>query len=281
MYCAPSRLQVIAHRGFSGLYPENTLIAIDAAIRLGVDMVEVDVRLSRDGVPVLLHDASLESTTNGRGKVYEQDVDALRKLDAGGWKSPHFRGEGIPTLAEALRLARHRVALNLDLKTADAILPTIVLLRQFDMLDQVVLSGLRPCHVRWVRHIEPRIHVLLNGHGVLEALMRVMAPRCAFALTLWQARRSAALGLNVSHRYLARPLIDRARMHHLGVWTWTVDDPARAKALAQLGVAAITSNRPDRIISLVRTGPLRALDGRRSDCEAAIRWEGSARAERV
>ncbi|GIV67811.1 glycerophosphodiester phosphodiesterase [Caldilinea sp.] len=264
MYCAPSRLQVIAHRGFSGLYPENTLIAIDAAIRLGVDMVEVDVRLSRDGVPVLLHDASLESTTNGKGKVYEQDANALGKLDAGGWKSPEFQGERIPTLAEALRLARHRVALNLDLKTADAIVPTIALVRQLDMLDQVVLSGLRPCHVRWVRRLEPRIHVLLNGHGVFESLMRVMSARCAFALTLWQARRSAALGLNVSHRYVARPLIDRAHAHNLRVWTWTIDDPVRAAALAQLGVAAITSNWPDRILPLARHKEFS------STCEAAF-----------
>lgn len=264
MYCAPPRLQVIAHRGFSGLYPENTLIAIDAAIRLGVDMVEVDVRLSRDGVPVLLHDASLESTTNGKGKVYEQDANALGKLDAGGWKSPEFRGERIPTLAEALRLARHRVALNLDLKTEDAIVPTIALVRQLDMLDQVVLSGLRPCHVRWVRRLEPRVHVLLNGHGVFEALMRVMSARCAFALTLWQARRSAALGLNVSHRYLARPLIDRARAHNLRVWTWTIDDPVRAAALAQLGVAAITSNWPDRILPLARRKEFS------SSCEAIL-----------
>ncbi|MCS6826519.1 MAG: hypothetical protein NZ553_07910 [Caldilinea sp.] len=264
MYRTPSRLQVIAHRGFSGLYPENTLIAIDAAIRLGVDMVEVDVRLSRDGAPVLLHDASLESTTEGKGKVYEHDVDALVRLDAGRWKAPHFRGERIPTLVEALRLVRHRVALNLDLKVADAIVPTIMLVRQLDMLDQVVLSGLRPCHVRWVRRLEPRIHVLLNGHGILESLMRVMSARCAFALTLWQARRSAALGLNVSHRYLARPLIDQAHAHNLKVWTWTIDDPVRAAALARLGVAAITSNRPDRILPLVRPQNFP------SSCEAAL-----------
>jgi len=252
MYRAPRHPQIIAHRGFSGLYPENTRTAIEAALRLGVDMVEVDVRLSRDGVPVLLHDASLAVTTNGRGKVADTPLADLLRLDAGSWKGAQFRDERLLTLREALTLTRDRLAINLDIKTSDAIPPTLALVRAFDMLDQVVISGCGWRTVRRVRALEPEVHVLLNGHGIIELLMRILSARGAFLLTLWQARLSAALGLNVSHHYLAHALIDQAHAHNLGVWTWTVDDPVRAARLAQLGVAAITSNWPDRILPAVR-----------------------------
>src|SRR5579859_6338194 len=93
---------IIGHRGAAGLAPENTLAAIRAAAAAGARWVELDVQLTRDGVPVLLHDSTLERTTDGEGKVGDADLDALRRVDAGSWFAPRFLGQRVPTLAEAV-----------------------------------------------------------------------------------------------------------------------------------------------------------------------------------
>ena len=109
-------IDVIAHRGLSLVYPENTLKAIDAAFTAGADAAEVDIRLSRDGVPVVFHDDTLERTSNGRGAVEALSVAELKRLDAGSWMDTRFAGERIPTLEEVVRLAKGRGRLLLDLK---------------------------------------------------------------------------------------------------------------------------------------------------------------------
>ncbi len=97
----------VAHRGFSGIAPENTLAAFKLAIdQLFVRWIELDVQLSKDGVPVVIHDFTLERTTNGTGRVKDTDWKELKRLDAGGWKSAEYQGERIPTLAQVLDLCR-------------------------------------------------------------------------------------------------------------------------------------------------------------------------------
>ncbi|MBW7886681.1 MAG: glycerophosphodiester phosphodiesterase, partial [Caldilineaceae bacterium] len=125
MYRISEYPQLIAHRGYSGPYPENTRVAIEAAMRLGVDMVEVDVRITRDGVPVLLHNVTLDETTNGRGRVDAHRFDELHGYDAGAWKGPEFRGERLLSLRETFLMTRDRMPLNLDIKTPAAIAPVI------------------------------------------------------------------------------------------------------------------------------------------------------------
>ncbi len=104
------------HRGFPHAAPENTLASFKAAIRAGVDMIEFDVVLSRDGVPVVLHDRTLDRTTNGHGSPRRKKIAELKELDAGAWFSGRFRGERIPTLEEALECLKNRAAVNVEIK---------------------------------------------------------------------------------------------------------------------------------------------------------------------
>ncbi|MEJ2581150.1 MAG: glycerophosphodiester phosphodiesterase family protein, partial [Acidobacteriota bacterium] len=97
-YKTEAGTRVIAHRGFSGAAPENTLAAVRAAIEVGADMAEIDVTLSADMQVVVIHDATLDRTTNGSGEVSRFALEDLRKLDAGSWFDPSFAGEIIPTL---------------------------------------------------------------------------------------------------------------------------------------------------------------------------------------
>ncbi len=106
----------IAHRGASARAPENTLAAIAQAITLGVDAIEIDIHLSADGVPVVIHDDTVDRTTDGRGAVGSMTLPELRRLDAGSWFGPRFRGERIPTLEEVFDLARGRCGLDIEIK---------------------------------------------------------------------------------------------------------------------------------------------------------------------
>jgi glycerophosphoryl diester phosphodiesterase len=107
-------LLVIGHRGNPEDAPENTLASVNAALQLGVDLIEVDVRLTRDDVPVIFHDETVERTTNGRGAVANLTLRELKELDAGSWKDVRFAGERIPTLEETLRSVKGRGRLLLD-----------------------------------------------------------------------------------------------------------------------------------------------------------------------
>lgn len=108
--------QIVAHRGYSSRYPENTLSAIRAAVEAGADMIEIDVRLSKDNVIVLMHDRSVYRTTNGAGLVKDLTLEELRALDAGSKFDPKFAGEQVPTLEEALDAVHGKAMLNIEVK---------------------------------------------------------------------------------------------------------------------------------------------------------------------
>jgi len=110
----------IAHRGASARAPENTLAAFAEAVRLGANAIELDVHLTADGVPVVIHDGTVDRTTNGRGEVAAMTLKDLRRLDAGAWFSSRFRGERIPTLEESLEYARGRCGMNIEIKEPPA-----------------------------------------------------------------------------------------------------------------------------------------------------------------
>jgi glycerophosphoryl diester phosphodiesterase len=106
----------IAHRGYRAKYPENTLIAFQAALDAGVQMIELDVALSRDRKLVVIHDATLERTTNGKGAVSDHTLAQLKQLDAGGWFHARFAGEHLPELSEVLDLVDGQVMINIEIK---------------------------------------------------------------------------------------------------------------------------------------------------------------------
>lgn len=247
------RPRVIAHRGFSGRFPENTVTAVEAAIELGVDMVEVDVRLSRDGVPVLCHNREVDKTSDGRGSVADMTLEQLKALDVGSWKDTRFQDERIPTLAEILAIAAGRTRLNLDIKDPAAVPAVLATLYAHDMLDEVVISGCTWRMVKEIRQVTPKLPVLLNVDMTVALLAYYGWKRTAFSLLLWQARFCGAAGINVLHRYVTPDRVARLHRANQPVWTWTVNTHERARTLADMGVASITSNHPDRILAALAT----------------------------
>ncbi len=115
----PRAVQVVAHRGAAARAPENTRPSITHAIEAGVEWAELDVRRTRDGHHVLFHDRTLDAKTNGKGRLEDHTLAELKELDAGSWFAPRFAGEKLLTLAEALRLTKGKINLNLDLKAVN------------------------------------------------------------------------------------------------------------------------------------------------------------------
>jgi glycerophosphoryl diester phosphodiesterase len=249
-----------AHRGGAGLWPENTLLAFTKSIALGIDVIETDVRLTRDGELVLCHDATIDRTTNGRGRVAALSLEELRRYDAGarftrdGSTFP-FRGQGlhIPTLAEALALDAS-VRFNLDLKDDD---PALV----GRLIDAIELGGFAH-RVIVASHTDAtvaRFRAGTLGRVATAAGPREVATFLA-AVRLGQTRhlRPAYAALQVPERrwlvrILDRTFIDAAHELRLAIHVFTIDVPASMRELLHLGVDGLMTNRPDRLVEVAES----------------------------
>lgn len=227
---------VIAHRGASGLRPENTLAAFALARTIGAEAIECDVRLSADGVPVVHHDATLDRTTNLAGPVHARTAAALGRADAGG-------GEGVPTLAAALE-ASAPLPVLLELKEPRAALPTLATIRRMGVERRVAIASFHASALAPLRQ-----------SGIpLGASRREIIHAAAAAAAGWPAGRASCRFYAVPYRWNGfvpvptHRFIRRARRQGCPVHVWTVDDPATARHLWQAGASGILTNRPDLIL---------------------------------
>ena len=137
----------IAHRGASGSAPENTAAAFERAIRIGVDAIEVDVHGTSDGRVVVLHDPTLDRTTDRCGWVREQTLEQIRHADAGAWFGREFRGEQVPQLEEAIEMTRHRALLLVEIKGEFLAEKVLQIVGEMDAADQVVIQSSESCRL--------------------------------------------------------------------------------------------------------------------------------------
>jgi glycerophosphoryl diester phosphodiesterase len=236
-----ARPVVIGHRGGSALAPENTLACYEKAIALGADYVEIDVRVTRDGRFVLMHDGKVDRTTNGKGAVAELGYAAIRGLDAGSWFAPQYAGQRVPTLAEALALCRGRIGIYLDHKEGS--IPAIArVIRKAGMMDQVVVYDGPEELAEWKR-VAPRLPVMISPDeeyrhpgGIAELLAKVPADILDGNAAEWTADLVAE-----AHAHGARVFVD-----NLGL---TDNDDWYRKAI-EMGVDGIQTDHPDRVIRM-------------------------------
>jgi len=227
-------LQRIAHRGYSAVAPENTLPAFAAAVFGGATFVEFDVRTTADGVPVVIHDRTVDRTTDGAGHVWELTLDAIRALDAGSWFSPAYAGVRVPTLAETLDLlAAPGPELLLEIKPPATLeqVKTIVEAAA-DLLPRTIVQSFDPEVVRLVREVAPEVR-----RGLLR--LRFEADTADLA---------RELGVVCCNPSVADVLGDPATVAELtgagiDVMPWTANDMAEWPALAETGVAGLITDR--------------------------------------
>lgn len=161
--------RVQAHRGYSGRYPENTLLAFEKAIEAGAHQIELDIRPAKDGTVFVFHDAKVDRTTDGSGLLHNLSADEVRALDAGAWFDPQYRGERVPTLAETLDQLKGRVRLNIEVKVAHTPLDLVrkgienalAAVADRSMFDQVFFSSFSLDALYWVKRLHPQADVAL------------------------------------------------------------------------------------------------------------------------
>jgi len=223
-----SKVLNIAHRGASALEPENTLKAFKKALELNADMVEIDVRLSKNGHVVVIHDPTVNRTTNGEGYVKEMTLEELKRLDAG-------KGERIPTLQEVIEMIKGKIKLLIDVKDPPPIEKKIVrIIEDNDMAeDTIIIAYSFPNHteVKKVKELNPKIKT--------AALFNTLPINLQLALNL----HADILHIG-NYRYATRELIEEAHKRGLSVIVGTTDDPEELRKLIKMGVDGITTNNP-------------------------------------
>ena len=220
-----------AHRGASCCKPENTLAAFTAAVESGADGLELDIHLSRDGIPVVIHDETLERTTDGYGPVAGMTSQQLQSLDAGSWFSAEFSGEPIPVLEDVLKVFAGRLRLNLEIKESRAGMVVLELLGQYPCAD-VVISSFNYDVLQHLRSVD--------RHLPLAALLEFGPWRHAVQI----AKELSASAFHPAVNQVNRPMIAACKQSGLPVSVWTVDDACVARSLVRAGVSGFFTNDP-------------------------------------
>lgn len=242
------RCDIVGHRGFSHVAPENTLAAIDLAIDAKADGSEFDVYRCRGGTIVVMHDRTVDRTTNGHGRVTELTLEAIKKLDAGSWKDPKYAGEPVPTLDEALaRLKTSSCMAVVEIKMEGISKAVVQAIRKAGMLDQAAVIAFSKNVVSEVRALEPRLPCAWLCSKRLEGTAAEQAAWIAA-----QAADCKTTMVDLNFQMLSSDVIEELHRRNITVWTWTVDDPAVMAALSRWGVDSITTNRPDLLAEVLR-----------------------------
>ena len=230
-------IEVIGHRGAAGIEPENTLRSMKKAIDLGVDRIEIDVRVTKDKRLVVVHDETVDRTTNGQGYVKELAFDELRKLDAG-------KGEKIPTLEEALELTRGKVMLQIELKAMEATDLVVHLIEEMKAEKDVVITSFMQEALERVHELKPNLKTGFLASGPREdVLQKAIAAHCD--------------AVHVSYRNIDPKLIEEARNKGLRIAATNPDNKEDMDRMIEMGIDIIGSNRPDILIDLLKSKGLR------------------------
>jgi len=234
---------VTSHAACKGHAPENTLAGIESALRLGADAIEIDVHCTSDGAVVLIHDDTVDRTTDGAGNIHEMTLDVVRTLDAGARQfAPKFHGAKIPMLTEVLDLTKGKALLQIEVKQAGIESQVADVVRAADAVANCEVHSFYPRVVRAMRAVEPRIAaaLLTDGRRVVD-----WQEFFGFALSL------NAQGVSVYYAFATPEIVRQGQRRSLTFMTWTVDAEADMQQMCLAGVDSICSNFPDLVRRVV------------------------------
>jgi glycerophosphoryl diester phosphodiesterase len=234
---------VTSHAACKGHAPENTLAGIGEALRIGADAIEIDVHCTSDGVPVLLHDETVDRTTDGTGNVHEMPLTVVQALDAGARQFvPKFAGERVPTLAEVLELTRGRALLHIEVKQPGIEEAVAAAVRDAGAINDCEVHSFWPQIVQAMRATEPRMAaaLLTDGRRVVD-----WDDFFSFALSL------NAQGVSVHYGGVTPERVRQGQRRSLTFMVWTADDESDIERMLAAGVDSVCSNFPDVVKRLI------------------------------
>ena len=242
---------IIAHRGISAKAPENTLAAFQRAVDVsGIDMIELDVRLTKDEQVIVLHDRTLQRTSTGNGPARNYTLAEIKRFDAGSWFHPAFVGERVPTLEEVLQLVQGKLWVDIEIKSdwlhgepagllEDRVWQVVT---QCGMESQVLFSSFNHTIVQTLKQRHPAAFTAVL-HNFSDSFIRTPA-------TL--ATRVHASGLVCAKREMNRRLIEDAHARGIAVYVYTLNALAHVQKVLSCGADGIISNNADDIIAVVK-----------------------------
>ena len=253
-----SRLLVFAHRGGGGLIPENTLEAFVYSAQMGVDVLELDVHSTADGTLVVMHDAAVDRTTDGRGRVNELTLEAVKKLDAGYLFSPDntqtfpFRGQKItvPTLREIFD-ALPEMTFNIEPKqhTPSIIAPLCALIRERKMTDKTIVGSFNQTTIDDFRRECPEVATSASPSEVIKFLALV---KTGLGDSYSPPMQALQVPENLGKlQVVSKEFVEIAHRRNLKVHVWTINETADMQRLIEIGVDGIMTDYPDRLLMLL------------------------------
>lgn len=242
---------VIAHRGASAYYPENTMSAFRAAVEMKADMIELDVLLSKDDIPVVFHDAKLNKRSNGKGLVSNYSFEELRKLDAGSWFHSKFRGEKIPSLKEVLEFTKDKVLVNIEIKT--------------EAVSDKTEEGIVELVLDMVKELEIEDQIIISSFDY-RVMERVRARNSEIKLALLYEKKQSGKrnpvqlvkdynvdAFNFGKRYLSDGWIKQLNENGIPFFVYTVNDEDTMREIIRSGAKGIFSDKPDVLKQITKS----------------------------
>ncbi len=230
-----SKPDVIAHRGASQVMPENTAFAFEAAIGMKADGIELDVQLTSDGVPVVIHDKSLKRTTGVDKNVSEVSLSEIQELDAGSWFSPFYNGARIMTLDEALEFIDGRCFVNIELKSNGAEEKVAALIESHSMKNKCVVTSFSYSHLENIKEIDSDVRT-----GLIVS-----------RLTGKLSDYKAADAFSVKSVFITADTVSEAHKCGKDIYAWTVNNGQEVQRLIKIGVDHIITDKPELVRAMV------------------------------
>jgi glycerophosphoryl diester phosphodiesterase len=234
-----NRPTIFAHRGARAYAPENTLAAFNLAVQQGADGIEFDVQLSADGKVVVIHDKTVDRTTDGRGKISELHLDTLKQLDAGAFFDSAFRGERIPTLSEVFQTVGQKILMNIELKNEyfswDSLPDRVAeIVNDHKVEQRVIFSSYNPIALIKIKGILPKIPCALLAHGGAKGKLE-----CS-----WGYKILGCQALNPPLSSVTEALVQKVHASGKRIYPYTANIPDEINRLLTLGVDGIITDDP-------------------------------------
>jgi len=245
-----SAIKVIAHRGGAKLAPENTLAAFKKAMALGVDMIEIDVILSKDGEVIVIHDNTIDRTTNGKGVVKEMNLAEIKNYDAGSWFDNKYAREKVPTLDEVFETINGQCTLLIEIKDGDEVFPglekkVVEAVHKYKANDWVVIQSFNENTVLRVKQMDASLttYYLLGGnfkdfYSEIDKLDKTTDKKYD--------------GIAVSKSQINADNTTAIKKTGYKLFVWTVNDPEAMKVFIEYGVDGIITDSPDKLIEMLK-----------------------------